>query len=428
MYRSVSVKDVRLDSLKELADGDLTVGLDIAKEEVLVVVRDKSGEFLRPWKAKQPTELGTLMELFRALAKDRSVIFGLESTGTYGDALRQAMSDLGLEVHRVSGKAKSDYEEVFDGVPSAHDGKDAAIIAELVALGKSQSWPHQQASEFESRMKGCVDWLDAQQDIYQTWLGRLEARLARYWPEATRILELTSGTLLRMLADYGGPAKVADAPDAADQLRGWGGNFLSESKIRAICSSAQKTIGVRMTSEEELQLQRYASQALEARREINKTKKQLQDMCEGDALLRSLASVVGSPTACVLFVSLGDPNRYHCAEAYRKAMGLNLKEHSSGKHKGKLKITKRGSSQARRWLYFTALRLIQKPDVRGWYEVKKKKDQGKGGRAVTAVMRKLALAIWHVVVRGVTFDPRRLFPGKPMGALPPNPRDLSLSC
>jgi transposase len=217
-----------------------------------------------------------------------------------------------------------------------------------------------------------------------------------------------------MLANYGGPAKVADAPDAAERLRGWGGNFLSERKIRALCTSAQRTIGVRMTREEELQLQRYASQALEARREIDKAKKQLQDMCKGDESLQSLASIVGSPTACVLFVSLGDPNRYHCAEAYRKAMGLNLKEHSSGKHKGKLKITKRGPSQARRWLYFTALRLIQKPGVRGWYEAKKKKDKGKGGRGVIAVMRKLALAIWHVVVRGIPFDPSRLFPGKPL--------------
>jgi transposase len=171
-----------------------------------------------------------------------------------------------------------------------------------------------------------------------------------------------------------------------------------------------------MTREEELQLQRYANQALEARRETAKAKKQLQDMCEGDESLQPLASIVGSPTACVLLVSLGDPNKYHCAEAYRKAMGLNLKEHSSGKHKGKLKITKRGPSQARRWLYFAALRLIQTPGVRGWYEAKKKKDQGKGGRGVIAVMRKLALAIWHVVVRGAPFDPSRLFPGKPLPA------------
>ena len=31
-------------------------------------------------------------------------------------------------------KTVSDYSEIFDGVPSQHDGKDAAMIAELVAI------------------------------------------------------------------------------------------------------------------------------------------------------------------------------------------------------------------------------------------------------------------------------------------------------
>lgn len=413
-YRAILVKNASLSSVEELADGLLTIGLDIAKEEIFAVVRDSAGEFLRPWKAKQPTELRKLVELLEEVAKVRPVVVGLESTGTYGDALRQAMTDAGLEVQRVSGKAKSDYEEIFDGVPSAHDGKDAAIIAELVALGKSRPWPHQQASELESQMRGCVHWLDAQQDIYQTWLGRIEAQLARHWPEATKILNLSSVTLLRVLQHYGGPAKVAEDSEAAKQLQDWGGRFLEEKKIRAFCTSAQTTVGVRMTREDQLHLQRYAGEALEAYQEISKTKKELAQICNNDETLQSFAQMVGPATACVLFVALGDPSKYHCAEAYRKAMGLNLKERSSGKHKGKLKITKRGSSLARRWLYFAALRLVQQPGVRGWYEVKKKKDSGKGGRAVVAVMRKLALAIWHVVVRGATFDVSRLFPGKPL--------------
>src|SRR5262249_54793102 len=47
----------------------------------------------------------------------------MESSGTYGDALRQALGDNGIEVQRVNGKAAHDYAEVFDGVPSQHDGK-----------------------------------------------------------------------------------------------------------------------------------------------------------------------------------------------------------------------------------------------------------------------------------------------------------------
>src|SRR5436305_1112318 len=69
-----------------------------------------------------------------------------------------------------------------------------------------------------------------------------------------------------------------------------------------------------------------------------------------------LPPAVGLVTACVLWICLGDVRQYGSAAAYRKAMGLNLKERSSGQHKGKLSLSKRGQRLARKWLYFSALR------------------------------------------------------------------------
>lgn len=414
-YRAVAVKNVNVNlALKGLVEGPITVGLDVAKGEIFAVVRDKSGEFLRPWKAKQPAELAELVDRLKDLANARSLVVGLESTGTYGDAVRQAMTDVGLEVHRVSGKAKSDYEEIFDGVPSAHDGKDAAIIAELMAIGKSRPWPYESLSDEEAEIKMWVEWLDGQQDVFQTWLGRLEAHLARHWPEATKILALSSVTLIRLLAHYGGPAEFGNDAEAPQHLKRWGGPFLKEKKIQALCGSARTTVGVRMTKVDQQRIKRCAGQVLQAHQEITKAKRMLKQLSESNENIRKVAEFLGSATACVLHASVGNPADFHCGEAYRKAMGLNLKERSSGKLKGKLKITKRGPSIARRWLYFAALRYVQQPPVRQWYEAKKQKDGGWGGRAVIAVVRKLTLAIWNVVVRGQPFELWRLFPGKPL--------------
>jgi transposase len=119
--------------------------------------------------------------------------------------------------------------------------------------------------------------------------------------------------------------------------------------------------------------------------------------------------VVGWATACVLWVYLGNPANYHCAEAYRKAMGLNLKERSSGRYQGQLKITKRGPSAVRRWLYFAAMRMVQQPGVVEWYEVKKGQRPKGGKRALIAVMRKLALGLYVVGLGEESFDARRLF-------------------
>jgi transposase len=88
-----------------------------------------------------PEQLPDLLALLRQLGQEQAVTVALEPSGTYGDPLRQALTDAGLSVLRVSPKAAHDYAEVFDGVPSQHDGKDAAVVAELAALGKAASWP-----------------------------------------------------------------------------------------------------------------------------------------------------------------------------------------------------------------------------------------------------------------------------------------------
>ena len=115
------------------------------------------------------------------------------------------------------------------------------------------------------------------------------------------------------------------------------------------------------------------------------------------------------PTACVLWVSTGDPRDFDSAGAYRKAMGLNLAERSSGTYQGRLRISKRGSARTRQWLYFAVLRLVQRCGVRPWYEAKKARHEGEARRVLVAVMRKLAVALYHVGVRNEEFQPRRLF-------------------
>ena len=145
---------------------------------------------------------------------------------------------------------------------------------------------------------------------------------------------------------------------------------------------------------------------------MNVCKRHLRKLAKHHPTIQAQAPVVGLITACVMWMCLGDVRNYQGAAAYRKAMGLNLKERSSGKYKGKLSITKRGPRLVRKWLYFSALRWMREPAVKQWVQRKKQRDGGKGGKAVTGVMRRLALAAYHVGKNGVEFDPKRLFPGR----------------
>ena len=247
---------------------------------------------------------------------------------------------------------------------------------------------------------------------YGLWLGRLEALLARHWPEATALLDLTSSTLRRILEEYGSPAALAGAPQAAERLASWSRGLLKPEKIELLLNSARTTVGVRMSEADVELMRRFAGEACEAQKKVDRSKRILEQAAEENATLRRMARAVGRVTACVLFVMLGDPQEYSSGPAYRKALGLNLRERSSGQYKGHLKITKRGPSLARRWLYFSALRAIQTAPVRAWHERKKLRDQGRGGKGAVAVMRKLALAVHAVATRNEEYDPGRLFPGR----------------
>lgn len=304
--------------------------------------------------------------------------------------------------------------EIFDGVPSQHDGKDAAVVAELAAIGKCQPWVYREPSDEEAELAYWVDWLDAQDRILRLWTGRLEGLLARHWPEATRLIELYSVTLLSALARYGGPAALAADSSAAARLAQWGRYSQDDPVVANVVVSAKQTVGVGQRPAEVRRIQDYASLALAAYREKQKAERRLKKLASGHETLLRMARVVGTCTACVLWVMLGDPADYPCGAAYRKAAGLNLKERSSGRYQGQLKITKRGSSLVRRWLYFAAMRVVQDPAVWPWFQAKKVKDKDRGNGALIAVARKLMLAAHAVGARGETFDVRRLLPGRPL--------------
>lgn len=411
-YRAVKFKNVNWETFLESGERQrVTLGLDVSKDTIFAVWRWENGVCERPWTIRNPWEVQLFAEKVGHLALVHGLQIAMEPTGTYGDALRQALADLGIVLHWVSPKAAHDYAEVLDGVPSQHDGKDAAIVAELAALGKAKVWEWS-SNEWEEELAGPVDWMEIHREQLTMWCGRLEGLLARHWPEASAASKLTGGVLLRCLAEYGGPDGLAEDPKAAQRLSRWSRGRWPKEKIEAFLNGARQSVGVRLSRVSRDQIRQYAAKAQDCRRAIAHSRKALKGLAAGHEVLARQAQAVGLVTACVLWTRLGDPRSYDSGPAYRKAMGLNLKERSSGRWIGRLKITKRGPSSVRRWLYFAALRLIRQGSAKRYYETRKTR----GGeaalmRAIIGVMRKLALALYRVSVSDETFHIEKLFPG-----------------
>jgi transposase len=351
----------------------------------------------------------SLMSFLEGLrSRGVAVEVAVEPTGTYADPLVYQLQKAEFAVYRVSPKHSHDYSEIYDGVPSSHDGKSAAVVAKLHLEKKSRRWTPQSESRRELRAKATQrDWICEEIRRYES---RLEALWSRHWPEALRDLALDSATTRKIAATYGAPAALAsDAKNAHETLRKASFGQLRSEAIEALIASAKTSIGLPMTAAERDLAMQIGKNLHRLYAEQKAASQQLEAAAVKEPSTAVLAEHVGKNTSAVLVGMLGEFTNYHSVRALQRAAGINLRVRSSGKQKGKLKLAKRGSSVARRWLFLAAMRWVHRqPLVRAWYDRKLSRNGGNKMKALIALMRKLLAGLYHVA-RGNKLDVTKLF-------------------
>jgi transposase len=408
-YHAAEFNKVNWTAIAERSAGQRIVfAVDVAKDDFVATLMGADRmpiETLR-WTHPQQTQAVVAQVVNTFEPAHLEVV--MEPSGTYGDSLRRLLVSAGASVFRISPKRVHDAAELYDGVPSLHDAKAAYLIARLHLDGVSQPW--REASEQRRSLSAQLGLLEMYRERHQHSLSRLEALLSRHWPEVIRQIDISSATLLKLIAAYG-DAKCVErhAEEAGGLMRRTGGAGLRQEKIEQVLEGARHTVGMPCIAAERQLLQTLAKDMVDTREVLRRAEKTLESQVEADPILARMAPVVGKTTSAVLLSSQESPQAFANADSYLKSFGLNLKERSSGKHKGQLKITKRGPGVARRYLYFAALRWIKRDAaIQQWYQRKVARDGGLKSRAIIAVMRKLTKALWHVA-RGERFDAGKLF-------------------
>lgn len=413
-YQAVPVQELDVAKLLPKLTGGCIVAIDVAKQKFVVALATMAGEPVQLFRFDHPTETRMFLHVVQALGeglgKDQ-VKSVMEPTGSYGDAVRFQLQKAGFPVLMMSPHRTHDSQAIFDNVRSLHDGKSAALLARLANLGLGREW--EPPSEARVRLRALVEMRELERQQEETALGRLEASLARHWPEGALWLDFQKqATALRVLARWAGPEDIAlNADEVLDFMRVTSRRRLSDAVLHGAVESAELTLGVPMVEEEKRYVKMLASRALDSRRRAGELEAEMLQAGQADSGFNNLVPWMGCYTAAVI-ATMVDPMQYSKPAQLEKACGLNMREKSSGQHRGMLRITKRGPGRARKMLFLFALRMIhESPAVRAWYEARKTYDRTKersNMRAVVAVMRKLVRAVFHVA-RGEQFDPGKLF-------------------
>ncbi len=138
-YRTKNVNKINWTNVIEKASNDpLVFAIDVAKQKQFALLSNASGTVSELVSWNHPEQTPDMIKVLESFSGSIDVI--MESTGTYGDALRYQFRLSGFGIYQVSGKRVSDAQEVFDGVNSMHDAKAATLITHLHRSKLSQLW------------------------------------------------------------------------------------------------------------------------------------------------------------------------------------------------------------------------------------------------------------------------------------------------
>lgn len=120
---------------------------------------------------------------------------------------------------------------------------------------------------------------------------------------------------------------------------------------------------------------------------------------------------LGMVTVAGFLAEVGDMSRFSHPKQIQKFAGLNLKENSSGKHKGKTTISKRGRKRLRAILFRAIMPLVAKNEefraIHGYYTTRQVNPLKKM-QSLILLCCKLIRVIYAIMTKGISYEAEKL--------------------
>jgi transposase len=292
------------------------------------------------------------------------VIVGMEPTGHYWFNLAHFLKENEIKFVAVNPLHVKKSKELDDNSPTKNDVKDARVIAQLVKDGRYAEPTIPQGVYAELRVAKKIR--DLLTEDLQTVQGQVHNWIDRYFPEFLKVFKEWEGkAALQFLRLYALPHEIKHftEEDLLIHLRKAVKRRVGINKVRELKKAASQSIGLRQGSE----MAKMELKTLLAKYDL--IQKEFEELdTKMDGLLDQIPGVpqmlaikgVGRDTVAGFFAEVGDLSDYTHPRQIIKLAGLSLKENTSGKHKGKTTISKRGRKKLRALLFRVCMILVAK--------------------------------------------------------------------
>jgi len=329
------------------------------------------------------------------------VVFGFESTGAYAEPLLHFLFARGVKLVQVNPMHSKRLRELPDNSPHKTDEKDPRVIATLVALGCTLSVviPEGVAAELR-RLTHARQRSVARRTAFYNQLQDLVFVL---FPEFLLVMkDVTTKSARYLIEHYGTPSQLLtlSLTELTQLLRRISRGKLGQARAEELYRTAQESGGIAKGQQAlRLEMQELLRLIADGDAFIAQLEAQMLDHLARIPYSRCLLSIpgLGAITVAGLIGEVADFGHFKTIAELLKYAGLNLYEISSGIHKGRRRISKRGRPLIRKLLYFATLRMVK---TSGIFYRQYQNHLGGGmikNKALVAICRKLLAMIFAVV-------------------------------
>jgi len=292
-----------------------------------------------------------------------TVVVGFESTGAYGLPLIHFLSEKGVRLEQVNPMHTKRVKELDGNSPNKTDRKDPRVIADIMMLGHTLSVVVPRGVIAE--LRNLVHARERAHVSRTVCFNQMHDLVYRVFPELIDCMKHSDSASARyLIRHHPTPEEIVwlGVEELSAILRKVSRGRYGKREAHALWEAAVTSVGIREGRDAVLmeighlldlieQGDAYIEE-LEHRMEI------ALSQVPSSTYLLSMKGI-GVVCAACLIGEVGDFTHYRSAAELVKFAGLNLYEISSGIHKGKRRITKRGRPLMRKILYLAAMNMVR---------------------------------------------------------------------
>lgn len=401
---------------------DAIVGIDIAKNVHWAGIILPNGKEIKKPFSFNNNKIGfkSLVETVKnilTMLNFKKVIIGMEPTGHYWKCCARYLKKIDwIKVVTVNPHHVKKSKEFDDNCQTKSDKKDCMTIARLIKDARyfEPYLPEGVWAELRNLSNTRAE-IVRKQNAVKT---RLIATMDEYFPEYTKIFkQILSRTSEEILKECPFPEDIKSKgeEDLLKHIKKTVKRGYSKKQVEKIYKAAEESIGAEEgINGAKFQIKMYIEEAEMLKKQIKMTEEELEKKLKETGFYESIISIkgIGVVSAAMFIGEVGDINRFDSYEQIRRYAGLNLVENSSGTHKGRTTISKRGRSLLRSILYRMAFTMVNNnEEVKELYKylTTRKENQLKKKQAIVAVIGKILQIIYAVVTKNEEYKATRVF-------------------